>query len=76
MQRAIGAPVTEQLDHWKNTTVTDLPLPFNNKVIGMWRDERRVADSVNFNPKELEESQKLEKRMLYEQSSQQPINNH
>lgn len=61
VQNAIKAPLSGQLDKYKEDSDVKHPLPITNANASEWRDRRRAIDNADFNAKLIEFEQKRDK---------------
>lgn len=58
LQASIKAPLSGELDQFKEESEIPMPLPISNANVYKWRDERRAIDTADFDSKLLEEQKK------------------
>ena len=59
IQKIINQPIPDELDYFKATARTKIPLPTKNEVLEKWRDDTYPEDNVDYNAEKLTEERKL-----------------
>lgn len=54
VQSAIKAPISDELERYRDENNVKLPMPINNANASQWRDKKRAIDSADFNAKLIE----------------------
>jgi len=66
MQKAIRAPLPEELDMYKEKHDRPMTLPVTNQNVSEWRDEKRAIDSADFDPKMIDYDREKKKKYFME----------